>query len=77
MHQCKAQGLLILHDSDKKLAIPTGVAVKSGSELVDGWWNLQALLENSGLTLETDVLWPFDESGDVLLWLDVLSCKKI
>lgn len=50
-----------------------GGFVKSLAELVDWWRNLQALLQNSLLALHTDVLGPFDETGQVTFGLDVLA----
>jgi len=30
-------------------------------------------LENGLLALDTDVFWPFDEAGQVTLWLDITT----
>ena len=46
-------------------------------ELVDHWWHLQSLHEDSLLSLDADVLWPLDESSEVALWLDVASETEV
>jgi len=40
-------------------------------ELEKSRWGLESHEEDSLLSLDSDVLWPLDESGKVLLWLDV------
>ena len=45
------------------------------SELVDWWRHLQALVEDSPLALQADVLGPSDKPGQVTLGLDVLPCS--
>ena len=47
------------------------VLVNGLGELVESWWGLESHEEDSLLSLDSDVLWPLDESGKVLLWLDV------
>ena len=39
-------------------------------ELEQSRWGLESHEEDSLLSLDSDVLWPLDESGKVLLWLD-------
>ena len=39
-------------------------------DLVDGTWDSESLEENSLLSLEGDILWPSDESGQISDWLD-------
>ena len=53
----------------------SGVLVQSVGELGDGWWDLQALVKDDLLALETNVLGPLHEAGEVLLRLDVLTCR--
>lgn len=50
-----------------------GVLVQSVGELGDGGGDLQALTENDLLALEANIFGPFDETGQVSLWLDVLT----
>ena len=56
---------------------PTFVLVDCGSELVDGWGHLQSLEKNSLLSLDSDVLWPLDETSKVSLGLDVSSETEV
>lgn len=53
------------------------VLVQSVLELGKRGRNLQSLVENLLLSLQLNVLWPFDESRKVLLWLDVLSDTEV
>jgi len=46
-------------------------------ELVDAWGNLQSLLQNGSLSLEFDVFWPSDKSGQIFFWLEVLADSKV
>ena len=62
----------VLVEEFKKLC--GGVLVQSVGELGNGGGNLQALVENDLLALEADIFGPFNESGQVGLWLDVLTC---
>jgi hypothetical protein len=39
-------------------------------ELEKSRWRLQSHEENSLLSLDSDIFWPSDESGKVLLWLN-------
>lgn len=50
-----------------------GVLVEGVTELGDCWGDLQTLVEDDLLSLESDVFRPFDESGDVSGRLDVLA----
>jgi hypothetical protein len=45
--------------------------------LVNSWWNLKTLLENSLLTLKTNVFWPFDETRKVSLWENILTNTEV
>jgi len=54
-----------------------GVLVESVRELGDGRGHLQALMEDDLLALETDVLGPFDEAGEVGLGADVLADTEV
>ena len=51
----------------------TSLLVKSGVELVQCWRNLQPRLQNSLLSLKTDILGPFDKPAQIPLGLDVLA----
>lgn len=53
------------------------VGFQGVGELIDGWWDLQSLHKDSLLTLELDVSWPSDESGQVTTMLDVLANSEI
>jgi hypothetical protein len=57
--------------------LSSGLLVQSLSELVDGRRNLQSLLEDGSLSLEFDVFWPSDESGQVSFWLDILADSEV
>ncbi len=46
---------------------------KGVRELVNNTRNLESLEEDFLLSLKKDVLWPFDISGQVSLWLDLSS----
>jgi hypothetical protein len=46
-------------------------------ELVDGRGDLESLHQDSLLPLNSDVSWPFDETGEVSLWLDVSSNSEV
>lgn len=48
----------------------TLVGVNSLGELVERWRDLQSSHQDSLLSLDEDVSWPSDESGEVSLWLD-------
>jgi len=54
-----------------------GLLVQGLGELVDAWGHLESLLENGALSLELDVFWPSNESGEVSFWLDVLADAKV
>lgn len=61
----------VLSEELKKL---TGLVLVNGvSELGKHWWGLQSLHHNGLLSLNSDILWPFDESGEVSDWLDSSS----
>ena len=47
------------------------------TELSDGGRHLQSLHQNSLLPLDSDISWPFDETGEVSLWLDVSSNSEV
>ena len=55
----------------------TLVAFDGVVELGDTWWDFQALHQNALLSLNSDVLWPPDEAGEVSLRLDVSSDSKV
>lgn len=54
----------------------TSLPVQSLGELVNWWWNLQPLQQNSLLSLQTDVLGPSHKPTQVTFGLDVLSCQQ-
>ena len=49
------------------------VGVDGLGELVERWWNLESLHEDSLLSLNENVSWPSDESGQISLWLNSSS----
>lgn len=53
------------------------VSLQGGSELVDLGWDLKSGQQDSLLSLQEDVLWPSDESGDVLLGLAVSTDSEV
>lgn len=47
-------------------------------ELVNRWWDLQTLEQNTSLSLETDILWPLDVSGQVkLVWSGLSNTEDL
>jgi hypothetical protein len=54
-----------------------GVLVEGVGELGDGRGDLEALVQDHLLALETDVFGPLDEARQVLLGLDVLACISL
>lgn len=46
-------------------------------ELSDCWRNLQTLVEDDLLALETNVFRPFDETGQISDWSDVLADTEV
>jgi hypothetical protein len=46
-------------------------------ELGNAWWDLESLHEDSLLSLDSDVLGPSDESGEISLGLDVTSNSEV
>ena len=53
------------------------IFLNSLGELVDGGGHLESLHEDSLLSLDSDVLGPFDETGEVSLWLNVTSESEV
>jgi len=53
------------------------VLINGVTELSDGGRHLQSLHQNSLLPLDSDVSWPFDETGEVSLWLNVTSESEV
>lgn len=53
------------------------VLVDGGIELSNAWRDLDALEKDTLLTLETDILWPLDESRQISLWLDISSNSEV
>ena len=48
----------------------TCLFVHGVGELVDTGGNLQPLIENTTLSLQTNILWPLHKSSQVPLWLN-------
>merc|ERR1711936_875233 len=61
---------IIVHEAKQ---IGSSLLVKSGVELVQCWGNLQPCLQNSLLSLKTDILGPFNKPAQISLGLDVLT----
>ena len=55
----------------------TCLLIKSLRELVDWWWYLQPSLEDSLLSLKTDIFWPSYKSAQISLGLDILANSKV
>ena len=51
------------------------VLVKSMGELSNGGWDLETLVEDDFLALQTDIFRPFDETSQVCLGTNVLTWK--
>jgi len=49
----------------------------SVGELGNAWWDLESLHEDSLLSLDSDVLGPSDESGEISLGLDVTTNSEV
>lgn len=54
----------------------TCLPVKRLGKLVDRWWYLQSLNQDSPLTLKTNILWPADKAGYISLGLDVVTFNR-
>lgn len=63
-------GTILLQDFEE---LECGLFVQRLRELVDWWRNLQALLQDCLVTLNTDVLGPADEAGKIALGLGALT----
>ncbi|KZV09206.1 hypothetical protein WN66_04129 [Saccharomyces cerevisiae] len=55
----------------------SGVSVQSVLELSNGWRNLQSDGQDLLLSLQSDIFWPFDVSGQVSFWLDSLANTEV
>ena len=53
------------------------VLVNGLGELVESWWGLESHEEDSLLSLDSHILWPLDESGKILLWLDITTDSEV
>lgn len=60
----------------QKLWKPTGLTVQSLSELVDCGGNLQTLVQDGALPLQTDITRPFHKACQITLGLNILACRK-
>jgi hypothetical protein len=61
---------VLVHELEE---LSSGVLIESVGELGNGGGNLEALVENDLLSLETDVFGPFNKAGEVGLGLDILA----
>ena len=59
------------------MAGSTLVGVNSLGELVERWRDLQSSHQDSLLSLDEDVSWPSDESGQISSWLDGSSNTEL
>ncbi len=66
--------LIIIQQAEK---LSSSVLVQGLGKLVDRRWNLQATLKNGALTLKTDILRPFDVTGEITTGLDVVTDGKV
>ena len=55
----------------------TLVLVNCLRELVNGGWNLESLHENTLLSLNANILWPLDETGQISYGLDVTTNTEV
>lgn len=55
----------------------TFVLLDSVLELSDGGGHLESLVKHALLSLDSDVLGPLHEPGEVSLWLDVTSQSEV
>jgi len=53
------------------------VSIDGVSELSNGRWDLESLHKDSLLSLDSDVLGPLDESGEISLGLDIASNSEV
>lgn len=53
------------------------VLINGVGELSNGWGNFKALHKDGLLSLNADVLWPFDETAEVSLGLDVTTDSEV
>jgi hypothetical protein len=66
----------VLHEELEQ--IRRQVLVQSVVELVDGWGNLQTLLQHTALTLDAHILWPLDITVERSLnWQRVTNAKVL
>jgi len=63
-------GTILLQDLEQ---LDGGLLVQCLGELVDWWRDLQALLQDSLVALDANVLGPSDETRQVTFWLDALA----
>jgi hypothetical protein len=55
----------------------TLIFLEGSGELSDGRWDFQSGKKDSFLSLEGDVFGPFDESGQISGWLDVVTESEV
>lgn len=53
------------------------VGIDGLGELVDCWWDLKTAHEDSLLSLDADILWPSDETGQVLCLDDIATNSEV
>jgi len=60
-----------------RISALTLVLIDGVGELSNGWGNLKALHKDGFLSLNADVLGPFDETGEVSLGLNVTTDSEV
>lgn len=73
--QQKKLFILVVRRVGRMLTVVSGTGVVK--DLVKGSWDSQSLEKNSLLSLESDVLWPSDESGQISDWLDGSTQREV
>ena len=71
---CLALRAILVHKPDQLSSL---LALKGLLELVNGWGNLQALLQHCLLTLETHILGPSQEPAQITLGLNISTNTEI
>jgi len=66
-------GLVLVQETEK---LGSGVLVKRVRELSERGWDLESLVEDNLLSLETDIFGPLDESCKITRRLDVGTCRN-
>lgn len=53
------------------------ISVEDVGELCERRGHFEAHVQDLALSLEADVLWPFDHAREVTIWLDVLADAEV